>query len=150
VSGSENTVSGFSVQPDGSLAPVPGSPYRTANPNFSVAADPNGKYLYVAALGNSGTSIQAFSIDQSSGALTPLAGSPFQLPPPSCQYCSNFNTIQDMAIDRSGKFLIAPGWENGVVYVEQIDPSTAQLPMCRDRLLSTITRRAFQVPPLSP
>ena len=54
---SSNNVSGFSIDPDtGSLTPVPGSPFPTGgdgNYGISLAATPDGQFLYA---GNHGTS----------------------------------------------------------------------------------------------
>lgn len=73
-------VFGFSNQA-GVLSPVAGSPFATPAPSslgFSQPAtlmvvDQTNKFLYVSTSGG----IAAFSIDQSTGQLTPVAGSPF-------------------------------------------------------------------------
>lgn len=71
-------VYGFTIsQTDGSLTPIPGSPF-TSNINVPecVIIDRTGSYLYATNNGSTGTdanSLAAFSINQSTGALTPLA-----------------------------------------------------------------------------
>jgi 6-phosphogluconolactonase len=81
-SASPNSVSAFSVGADGSLTPVPGSPFITggvgsggggyASPRITAV----GRYLYVA---NDGSDdVSAFSIDPGTGILTLVAGSPFE------------------------------------------------------------------------
>ena len=76
-----DNVSAFTIDASsGELTPVIGSPFTTgatgAGP-LSVAVDPSGQFVYVA---NSGSaSVLAFTIDTSTGALTPVSGSPFQV-----------------------------------------------------------------------
>ena len=75
------TVSVFQINATtGALVAAPGSPFSAFNLDFAsvLAVDGTGKFLYV------GQNIPAlpvygFSIDQTSGALTPLAASPFGL-----------------------------------------------------------------------
>ena len=43
------------------------------NLTASMASDPTGKYLYI----TEAEGIQAFTVDLTTGALTPIAGSPF-------------------------------------------------------------------------
>lgn len=88
----------FRVQSNGSLASVPGSPYSTENGPQAVVVDPSGKYLYVA---DATGFIDAFNIDQTSGALTPLPSSPFRLTTtkPAC------GPFPDDIIDPTGKRL---------------------------------------------
>jgi 6-phosphogluconolactonase (cycloisomerase 2 family) len=59
----------------GTLTPVQGSPFATGSNSYpwSVAVDPNGKFLYVS--NNSG--IGVYRIDGSTGALAAVTGSPF-------------------------------------------------------------------------
>ena len=73
-------VAGFSVKSDGSLTPVPGSPFNTQINPQSLLVDSTGKYLYVVDSSYDGY-IDAFTIDQLTGALTPLAGSPYAITP---------------------------------------------------------------------
>jgi 6-phosphogluconolactonase len=92
---SSNNISTFNIAADGSLSqpnpPVPGG----SGPNTAVV-DPTGQYLLVT---NSFSSdISVFSIDNSSGALSEVAGSPFY---------ANFNP---------GQIVFAPGPTN-YVYV---------------------------------
>jgi 6-phosphogluconolactonase len=123
----QNTITGLSVASDGALAPVPGSPYPTSptNPAYlGLAITPDGNYLYA---GSNAGNISAYSIDQSTGALTALPGSPYTVPPAQCEYCLSSVYINALAIDRSGKFLFVPDWENGVIFVYSIDQSTGAL-----------------------
>ena len=74
-----DSVSAYSVDTaTGALSPVPGSPFATGSGPISLAL-PNtsgaATYVYVA---NSGSGdISAYLLDATSGALTPVAGSPF-------------------------------------------------------------------------
>ncbi|HEY3973089.1 MAG TPA: beta-propeller fold lactonase family protein [Candidatus Sulfotelmatobacter sp.] len=120
-----NTISGFSVASNGSLVPVPGSPYMVDQPLFALAINPGGQYLYAS---NGAPDVFAYSINRSTGALTALPGSPLQITPAQCTYCNtSYDEFNDMKIDHTGKYLIAPGYTNGVIYVEAINASTGAL-----------------------
>jgi 6-phosphogluconolactonase len=66
---SSNEITGYSIQSDGSLISLTGSPY-TASSYYYIAIDPTGKYLYAPM--NSGN-IDGFLI-QSNGSLSALGG----------------------------------------------------------------------------
>ena len=60
---------------------INGSPFATDVRPRSIAVDPTGKVLYTANAGAGGAgSISGYTVDLSSGALTPVAGSPFPIP----------------------------------------------------------------------
>ena len=66
---------------DGSLTPIPGSPFAGQH-TYSLGAnvfhvDPAGKFLYLTALDSN--AIFGYRIDPASGALSPLPGSPFPI-----------------------------------------------------------------------
>src|SRR5579862_4394973 len=118
-----NEVAAYTIS-SGQLTPVAGSPFATGGV-FPVQAivDPSGHFLYVAnSLDPLGT-ISAFSIDSSTGVLTPILGSPF-------------TTLinggpSGMAVHPNGKFLYvgmvgAAGPTNQIV-VESIDSATGAL-----------------------
>ena len=63
----------FRVNSNGSLTLLASSPVLTDSDTSSLITNPNGKILYV----TSGFSVDAFAINQTTGALTPLPGSPF-------------------------------------------------------------------------
>jgi 6-phosphogluconolactonase (cycloisomerase 2 family) len=92
----ESVEASFAVAADGSLTPTPQSAW---GPNgtwaWSAALDPQGKFLYTANV-NDGT-ISAFSVDQTTGSLTALGGSPFTFAPIQIPW--------DLVVDPSGKFL---------------------------------------------
>jgi len=72
-----NDVSVYSIANDGGLAAVPGSPFVTGGgPSSSGTGNALPlKFVYVA--NSKSNNISGYSIDPSTGALTPLAGSPF-------------------------------------------------------------------------
>lgn len=78
---STNQVAAFAIASTGALTPVPGSPFAAGKGPLALATfnnSPHNNFLYVAnALGGT---ISGYSIDSSSGVLTPLSGSPFAIP----------------------------------------------------------------------
>jgi len=68
-------------QNTGALSQAPGSPFPAGINPESVTVDLNGHFVYVANgyHGGNGT-VSAYSIDRSSGSLTPVPGSPFAVP----------------------------------------------------------------------
>ena len=68
-------VSGYAIKADGSLAQLAGSPFEAGGTPWGVAIDPKGKFVYVTDL--TFDVVYAYTIDARSGALTPVAGSPF-------------------------------------------------------------------------
>jgi DNA-binding beta-propeller fold protein YncE len=77
-----NNVSGFAVQPDGTLDPLAGSPFPTTGEALlGIAVAPAGDRLYVADRGTSLTGGRIFGFEiGSDGALTALPGSPYPAP----------------------------------------------------------------------
>src|ERR1700678_2223122 len=71
---SDNTVSAYSVDANGALTAVPGSPFSTGTQPTSVAVDPTGTFVYVVNGGDS--TVSAYSIG-TNGTLTTVPGSPF-------------------------------------------------------------------------
>jgi 6-phosphogluconolactonase (cycloisomerase 2 family) len=86
-------ISAFAVSStDGTLTSA-GAPFATSGVSpVQMATDGQGKYLYVAE-GAGGAQVAAFSIDQITGALTAVPGTPF-----------SFNVAQ-IAGEKSGKYL---------------------------------------------
>jgi 6-phosphogluconolactonase (cycloisomerase 2 family) len=72
------SLSAYTIDSAGSLTAAPGTPVpigTNAQP-VSMAVDTAGKFVYVGLVGRA---VAGFSIDQSTGALTPVSGSPFPL-----------------------------------------------------------------------
>ncbi len=62
----------------GALTPVPGSPFAAGYTPISVAVSSTGSFVYVAnAAGYAPGDVSAYRVDSATGALTPVAGSPF-------------------------------------------------------------------------
>jgi len=108
-----NDVSVFKIDPTtGVLTPVAGSPFATGNhPLFpgntngiAVAATPDGRFLMAAS--NGSANVAVFSIS-STGALSPIAGSPFPT-------VGNTNAIKIspdgkfLAVSKSNSFIVTP------------------------------------------
>jgi 6-phosphogluconolactonase (cycloisomerase 2 family) len=70
-------VLGFSINNDGTLAPISGSPFASGAGTVALSIAPQGSFLYAVNPGDN--TISAYSIG-SSGALTPVPGSPFTSP----------------------------------------------------------------------
>jgi 6-phosphogluconolactonase (cycloisomerase 2 family) len=102
-------INAFAVQSNGSLTPVSGTPFGIAELYAPAAIAVTGKYLYVSARISApqNGAIAAFVIDQISGALTPVPGSPFLTPlDPGCTVpCHDIPT--DLGADSKGLYLYA-------------------------------------------
>ena len=124
VTAQNNYVYAFSVASNGSLSPVAGSPFFTQNHPVALAIDPTGKYLYTND-GQNANKIDAFSINNVNGALTPVPGSPFAQASSGCDDGGN-----DIAVDPSGKFLVLPQYCTGteVYRIDSANGSIAQVP----------------------
>ena len=70
--GGSNQMYGFLVQSNGSLVMM-AKPFQTDNLPIAVSVDPRGIYVYVANF--NANDVSAYSIDQSTGNATPIAGS---------------------------------------------------------------------------
>ncbi len=115
----------FQLQANGSLQLAPGSPYATKNGPQAFAEDPGGNYLYVAdGNGSGGTGyIDAFAVDTTTAALTPLPGSPFQVP--TAQACGA--SYPASLFDLAGNYLYAADGVEGVVDGYAVAPTTGTL-----------------------
>jgi lactonase family protein with 7-bladed beta-propeller len=104
----------FQLQSNGSLTPAPGSPYTTQIGPQALVVDPSGKYLYVAEQsGYLQSYIDAFAIDETTGALTALPGSPFQIPIPS--NCAAGAASPFDILDVAGNYLYTPdAWMDSI------------------------------------
>lgn len=118
-----NNVSAYTINATtGALTPVAGSPFATggglnAGPN-ALAIDPSGKFAYVA--NNGGDGVSAYTINTTSGALTPVAGSPF----------AGFAGPAGVTVDPSGRFVYVANAANitsGSVSALTIDGSSGAL-----------------------
>lgn len=106
------TISAFTIDSaTGALAAVPGSPFATGDPAMAIAVDPAGKFLYVSTRNASpccSSGIAAFTIDPSSGVLTPMPHSPFA--------AGAF--LQQLVVEPTGRFLYVA--DNGFLKVSAL------------------------------
>jgi 6-phosphogluconolactonase (cycloisomerase 2 family) len=118
------SISAFRVDPvTGGLTTVSGSPFPTAPAIISgqvpgvnsVTVDPTGKFLYAAI--NQGNDLSAYLIDSSTGALTPISGSPF----------SAGSTPMTVRIDPSGKYAYVANANSNNISAYSINSSTGAL-----------------------
>jgi 6-phosphogluconolactonase (cycloisomerase 2 family) len=115
-------------QNTGALSQVPGSPFPGGTNPESVTVDLNGQFVYVANgyHGGNGT-VSAYSIDRSSGSLTPVPGSPFAVPiggfpSPGSVPCSL--TVHATATGEA--LYVADSWRNSI-WEYTIDQTTGAL-----------------------
>jgi 6-phosphogluconolactonase len=120
-----NTVSGFLVQPQGNLIPLPGSPFPTQGngayalssaPLIVATATPAKNFLYAANFG-SGT-ITGFLVDRTTGNLTMIPGSPF----PSGLLGTTFG-VGALAITPDDQYLIISSPNGNRMAVSYIGPT---------------------------
>jgi 6-phosphogluconolactonase len=130
--GATNQMYGFQVQSNGSLVMMP-KPFQTDNLPIAVAVDPRGIYVYVANF--NANDVSAYSIDQSTGNATPIAGSSIYAVGngPLCLliepsegryiYTANFlsNTVSGLALNAA---------TGGLSAVQNTPFSAAQQPTC--------------------
>jgi 6-phosphogluconolactonase (cycloisomerase 2 family) len=80
-----------------------------------VASDPHGRFLYVSNWG--AAKIAGFRIDQSTGVLREMAGSPFS---------TGLNPYA-LAVHPSGKYLYAGSWQTDSLWAYRIDAQSGEL-----------------------
>jgi 6-phosphogluconolactonase (cycloisomerase 2 family) len=126
-SGSDSTspsaVAGYGIDANtGHLTALTGSPYQGLSaPATSIAATPDGQFIYVANdAGNSGN-IAAYKVNQITGALAPIMGQPYSLSSPFVFSCLT------IAIDPSGQFAYVTDVHGPGVWIFSIDPGTGAL-----------------------
>ena len=111
-------VLGYTLNPNGSMTPMAGSPFSA--PNFrpeGMTITPNGKFLYVP---NTYGPMWGWSIDQSTGALTSISGSPWSLG-------TNAGTLVADAGTKHLYAMTAGGYQDSTVRVFDIDVDTGVL-----------------------
>jgi 6-phosphogluconolactonase (cycloisomerase 2 family) len=119
--GPSNTVVGFTIDgATGALGSIPGSPFATGPGPAQVVVDPSDRFVYVSdcdTLDQQG-GISAFTIDSSTGALTPIQGSPFN---------TDTDGPDGLVVSPSGKFLFAAVPFYGAIAAFTIDSSSGAL-----------------------
>jgi 6-phosphogluconolactonase len=122
-------ISAFTInQGTGALSPIPGSPFPTGAPGSfpgpsALVMSFNSKFLYVALVGTASANnkIAAFAIDPSSGALTPVPGSPFVTGPDPLQM-----TLVPITLGQQG-FLYTANVQDGTISAFTADDNTGVL-----------------------
>jgi 6-phosphogluconolactonase len=102
----------------GAFATVAGSPFPVGSGPFSLAVDPAEHFLYVA--NSTSNTISVLSIDDNSGILMPIAGSPFSTGTSSTTTTSPIS----LTLHPSGKFLYAANFATDNVSGFSIDASS--------------------------
>jgi 6-phosphogluconolactonase len=121
--GSDDGVNGLSAytinQNTGALSAIIGSPFTTGYMPYSVAIDPTGKFAYVANNGSDDgvNGLSAYTINQNTGALSAIIGSPFT---------TGFNP-SSVAVDPNGKFAYVTNNGSDDVSAYTINPNTGAL-----------------------
>jgi YVTN family beta-propeller protein len=113
----QGDVSQFAIASDGVLSQVGQNATAGTDPSL-LAIDSTGSYLYV---GNSGSNdISVFSIDASTGALSAVAGSPFQLglPPINLKLSPSGGTL----------YVTGAGSPQGYIEVLSVNPGSSSQP----------------------
>jgi 6-phosphogluconolactonase (cycloisomerase 2 family) len=118
--GSDN-VSAYSIDPTtGHLTTAPGSPFTGGHLPNRLTIDVTGQFVYVANNGlisGAAKGVSGFAIDSSTGALTPISGSPYDTP----------NWAMDVAVDPATRFVFATIPSINQVSVFSISPTTGGL-----------------------
>lgn len=132
---SGNSISAFSVDTNGSLSPVPGSPFATGGqgiygyPYAHSIYSPNriivvNNFLY--ASNSASNNVSAFTIDTATGVLTAVRANPF----PTNAYDDAYNSGISLAATPDGKFLYAGSTGfGGQITIFSMDPTTGALTM---------------------
>lgn len=120
----------------GALTEIPNSPFATQSPFGGpgpLAVHSSGKFLYVAMPGSANANhlIFAFTIDSTTGALSPITGSPF----------SAGNDPLYMVLDSAGKFLYVSNTQDNSISGFTIDSSSG--------ILTPIAGSPYSVPSIA-
>jgi len=91
------------------------NPLGSAYSDVGLASDPAGKYLYVSETGTNG--IRSFSIDASTGGLTPLAGSP----------TAAGSGVGPIVVDSTGSFLYVANLHDNTISAFTLSSTTGAL-----------------------
>lgn len=125
----QNTVTTFAIASDsGALTEVSTTaPFGTNLSAITLSGD--GRFLYVSNLGNQATGqdadeIYAFTVNENTGLLSAVAGSPFSVAP---SQAGTVNQPVSLAVDPSGAFLYVADEFGDAISVFSVDPATGAL-----------------------
>ena len=117
-----NDVSAYTIDGiTGTLMPVAGSPFFAGNFPARITVDPTGRFAYVTDRSLNPTNIRnvrAYIIDGTTGALTPVVGSPFP---------SGGRGAISVTVDPSAQFAYVTNFESSSVSAFTIDGTTGAL-----------------------
>jgi len=117
-----NQVAGFVIGANGALTAIAGSPFDTNDTRpTATTVDASGHYLYVSNQDSTQGTVSAFSIDSSTGGLTPIAGSPFAT--------AAGGGPSQLSADPTGKYLYIPLSGGTAVFAFSIDSTGALSPI---------------------
>jgi 6-phosphogluconolactonase len=113
------SIQGFTIDStSGEPTPFPGSPVPTGPNPTAIAIDPSGKFVYVVSDNYPlPSNVQGYTINSSTGALTPVPGSPFP---------AGLEPVF-VAVDPSGKFVYVANVGSNNVSGYMIDPTNGVL-----------------------
>ena len=124
----KNTVSAFTVNVDGSLSLIEGSPFATGGSGGGSDIDPEsittateGQKNFLYAANNSDSTITGFFINRNTGGLEVVEGSPFPAG------TANSRNTFSLAASPDGRFLFATDEVNTVIRAFNISPATGAL-----------------------
>ena len=120
-----NNVSAYRIDAStGVLTPIPGSPFPAGVGPVGATVSPTGKFLFVANCGGGGScggtlpgSVSGYTIDATTGVLTPVPGSPFP----------TGSNSEAVSVDPSGTFAYVANAGSNDVSAYRIDASTGAL-----------------------
>jgi 6-phosphogluconolactonase len=125
-------IAGFTINSDGSLTPMPSTFTAGPAPTF-LTIDPQSKFLYVA--DQVTNQIFAFTIDPSTGALSPVSGSPFAAG--SVPVC--------LAMDSAGVFLVSANSGSNNISAYSVNTTTGALTEISGSPFTTGTTPVFVI-----
>ena len=114
-----NDVAGFAVGTDGTLTPIPGSPFAGGKLPFNIYFTPDGRHLYLSSL--SADAVSAFAVGQD-GSLSAVPGSPYTLG------SGGFMRTGGIAISPDGKHLYAGSGSDMYAFSIDDDGSLSPVP----------------------
>lgn len=112
------SVAAYAIGPDGSLTPVPGSPFGVPGV-VAMAMHPSGEHLYFST--GLDHRIAAYRIG-SDGSLTAAPGSPYWF-----DEFGQFNNLLGITVHRSGRYVIASDNSTSSIRVFRVDAATGAL-----------------------
>jgi len=98
-----NAIDGYAISANGTLSAVPGSPFAGGTEPQTLTVTPSGGFLYSASWQTG--DLYGYSIDSTTGALTQLAGAPYNVEP----------SLTGIAVDQTGQFLLVGDSSSNVV-----------------------------------